>query len=251
MPGFLYYLPGETRKFTRDELDEVGLTYAFDRNPTSNYCRHGPDGKQGMVLASGDTKVGYYADKQTWRRIPGNKADAWVGIYSDDPPTPDDLARSVQLDGHLVALGDGNKWLIPKARAWIEEDGELRWQHTLPQRLARNDDGHWEPQGPTERYARLWEIVTLWGPAQELSWNDAVSCAIDVLRANYTGLGHDEIELLGLLDTDCLRSVLDALGDLSTWEDWLKKKQLDLASTSAGANTSDGEADLTPDIDQL
>jgi len=250
MPGFLYYLPGEARKLTREELDEVGLTYAFDRNPTSNGCRAGPGGKSGMVLASGDTKVGYYPDQQTWKRIPGNKADAWVGIYADSPPGPDDLARDKQLDGHLVELSDGHKWLIPKARQWIEEDGELRWQHTLPQRLARNEQGHWVPCGPVDKYARLAEIVNLWGPSQELSYDDAISCGLDILRANYTGLGFDEVELLSLFDTDCLRVILGALMDQPTWEDRLKKKQADLALTSDGANTSDGETDSTPDTDQ-
>lgn len=265
MAGFLYFLPGETRKFTREKLDEVGLTYAFDRNPTSNGCRGGPDGKQGMVLASGDTKVGYYSDKQTWQRIPGNKADAWVGVYTDDQPKPDDLARSKIVAGHFVELGDGNNWLCPVARGLREEEDQLRWFNALPQGTGLDDKGNWTQTGVLIQHAKLWEIALAWwdsiqgavegesaadkNAAQSVTFdfaglNDA---ALAALVTNYR-LGKAEVVLLGLFTGECTPLVLGALIDWPTFTDWAKKNAEQIA---AGSNIDDGRAADTEDTDQL
>ena len=46
----------------------------------------------------------------------------WVGYWNDDKPTPGDLARTQQIDGHYVPT-DAGEWLVPLARQFQPIDG--------------------------------------------------------------------------------------------------------------------------------
>ena len=228
----------------------------------------GPGGSPGTVLGlasqiSAD-QCRYQPDQQEWIR--GTCDGVWVGRWRDAPPPgPADLARPDQIQGHAVELVDGQTWLVPVARGWLEQDGELRWYVALPQRLERRD-GTWQAGGVLPRYARLWQIAERW-EAQwaaayaaavaresgdetdqaetgetllrlELPLSDAADLAAEVLGANYR-VTAAEISLLGLFADATPAAVLDALIDRPTRLAWCKKK---LQSAPDTPSTSDGDA---------
>lgn len=82
----------------------------------------GPSGGPGLFVSwpkSGELRDEYSPDWQTWRpAIAWDDLAAgryWVGITTDDPPTPKDLAWKTQAAGQSVKLGDGNFWEVPYA----------------------------------------------------------------------------------------------------------------------------------------
>ncbi len=81
--SFLYYLPQQTDRLTLDDLAAAGLRYAFESAAFGRrQCRTGPAGNSpGVIAAVGDAnQIGYFPDKQTWRKVPGTQA--WVGMYT-------------------------------------------------------------------------------------------------------------------------------------------------------------------------
>ncbi|MFA7254127.1 MAG: hypothetical protein WC107_06270 [Patescibacteria group bacterium] len=264
MAGFLYYIPGKTDAITRDEIVAAGLAYALGPEVRKVTVLRGPDGCQGVVVVDPQSVAGertaYRQSEQQWRKSP--HGDAWVGMYADSRPVPEILAREKQIDGHLVALLDGNPWLVPVARGWTEEDGELRWYHTLPRRSELAADGSWCPGRVVERLAPLWSVAQRWlvatvGAANEVDSDTRIvsfdfsgvhRAAVDVLKENYR-IGEAEASMLGVLSKEACREILDALVDRPTMERWLKKKR-QTTTTLVGSTTVDGSAATTGDTGQ-
>lgn len=250
MAGLLYHLPGKQATTLR-ELRGGDLAYAFERGAdlVSRGAGSGPDQAAGLTVADGRFlaagRVGYYPEKQTWVRIPGS--DAWVGFYRDDRPQPTDLARDEQIPGHLVWLGDDQQWEIPVARGWLD-DGEASGPYqALPSSTALSEDGEWIRGGVVLRYQALWELALRWWDAfvgalpdgaqqveaEEVKiafeFAELADGAVTALAANYR-LGRAEASLLGLLNDQTMREVLDALIDRPTLDNWLKKKADSIAA---------------------
>ena len=80
-------------------------------------------------------------------------------VIDDLPPNDADLARPKQLAGHNVTLADGRPWLVPIARAYGEEDGDLRWFVALPQRSVLGADGRWTEGDVLPRSGRLSNLM--------------------------------------------------------------------------------------------
>lgn len=252
MAGLLYYLPKLTRDVQWKDLPALGVGHAFDGD---GFCpceilAGGPDSGNGVVIADSKTvsKVGYYKDQQTWRKIPGS--DAWVGMVTDSLPNPADLVRDQVLSGHLVKLADGKEWLVPIARGSQEEGDELRWTMSLPTAPTTVDeDGKWVRGDVSETYRPLWEIAMrfwdAWFAAEEIEGEDKATILFDdlndaallALATNYR-VGKAETSLLGLFDSSCITDILLALIDWPTRLAWSKKKQ-----DADGLSSADGEAD--------
>jgi hypothetical protein len=248
----LYFVPGGTLGVDRPQLIEAGIGYAFE-GPTigRRQVTCGPSGNPGLIMAADppeDAAVGYYPDRQRWQAIAGSAA--WVGLETERPPTPDELSRAQPLRGHWIGLADDQQYLVPTARCWVEEDGELRWVHGLPRTSQLDAEGRWSAGEILPRYATLWQYAVRWEEArfgvsldeptkpikdaQELSFQDAHQAAVVALAANYR-LGPTEVSLLGLLTAELAVTVLDALIDLPTREAWVKKKLArDGTSTAVG-----------------
>ena len=248
MPGLLYYLPG-LEGLTLDHTAEVGLAHAFEADCT---CRRvmasGPDGGAGVIAVDHrrQPEPGYFADKQTWIKIPGNKTGAWVGRYTDRPVLPEDLARQEQLDGHLVRLADGQEWLVPVARGCGEtRDGQPVLYQAVPTRIALDAEGNWIDGEVIDRFRPLWSIATEWWdrfmaigksaaeeapePEEKFDFVRRADAAVEVLAINYR-LARAEVALLGLFDGETARSVLDAIVDMPTIQEWIKKNRPDSAA---------------------
>ena len=259
MSGFLYYLPGPCNGVSIEDVRKAGLGYAFDGRGWScpGVMAHGPDGGQGSMAADPNRvdKVGCYPNEQTSRKIPG--LNAYAVLYTDDKPEPNDLARKEQLTGHWVTLADGNEWLCPIARGAVEEDGAIAWTYRVPQVSVLNDAGDFERGGVAEKYIPLWELATRWfdvrmgallesdGETVEFSFDGLLKSAVEVLACNYV-VDAVECDMLGLLTEENAVAILDALIDMPTRMELLKK----IADQHVGLPSEDGLSDDTPDTDQ-
>lgn len=248
MAGFLYFLDRvDAGVVRREQIDKFKLGYAFGDGVASVRCLCGPDGKSGMIVAPDQTDgalMGFFADRQKWFAIP--KTDVCVGCYTDgDAPKPESVARPMQLGGHWLTLGDGQKWLVPVGRGLTEEDGDLRWCHVLPDRTTLDEKGDWVTDGVAAEYVPLWDIATRWATVGETAGDDRVRYdtlhddALAALAINYR-LGRAECALLGLLNTGICRDILDAVVDVPTHRLWLQKKT---SAAAAGSSSSDGLED--------
>jgi hypothetical protein len=247
--SFLYWIP-QANSVTSDQLRDHGLAYAFDGKHTVRGCESGPDGQRGLVVVAGnnqDGKLGYYQTKQTWRRIPSS--ECWCGYYTDERPTPEQLARQEQIPGQWLALDDGNRWLVPKARRMVEVDEWMYPVCLLPTRLSLDADGMWKPGEVKPRYEKLWQLATQYEQAftdavvgQEPDENGMVTVAfeepdelaVSTLQVNYR-VSAVELDLLGIYDYLARRQIINILMDQATWDAWLKKKNI--AADQAGGSS--------------
>lgn len=243
---FQYYFPNR-RSIKLNDLLEAGLGYVFEPETSARTktpftpisVTNGPDGQHGLIVSLSDEHIGYYKDKQTWKQEFG--ADYWVGMWTDSAkrPTPESLARENQIKGQWLRLADGHDWLLPMARHWVEFDGDVISQRTLPTRLTRNSEGEWVPGEVKERYRELWRLATECmqrdsenGPFE---FNEIDNMVIECFRTNYR-MSATEIDLLGIHE-DHLRTKIPAiLLDLDNFEVLWKKKlsTLDTGSSSDG-----------------
>lgn len=270
MAGFLYYIEGATQDVKIADLRCFGLGYAFDSDGdfTASGATRGPGQcGPGIVVANmsrlGERPLGFYPDQQTWSA--GAESSVQIGYYTEDPPTPEDLARRRLLDGHFVTLGDGNDWLIPIARGAGDDDGNIYWYEALPKGMTLNGDRQWVPGDVVSEYAAIWNIAQRWADAvfkvnkPETQDGDVVRVKLDftenmgtaariALSANYR-VDDGEIALLNLFcDERLAYEILNATVDMPRWEALLKKK-LSRASAN-GSNTADGPRAATQLTDQ-
>lgn len=251
--GFLYFVNRAAVAPEPDSLPRLGLAHAFERPPESRQVSTGPGGASGVLLAQPPTDLARFvfkADAQTWRRIPGH-ADTWVGRWNDEAIGPTELARRDMLSGHSVKLGDGQQWLVPVARAYIEDSGELRWYNALPAVWDVDDEGNWVRGAVEKRYAALWNDAEQAADAfsegvrqmadgkMPFDMGDHRGAAVRALGANYR-LGPAEVGMLGLFSDQTAIMVLDALCDGPTRREWAQKKMAELEA--AGSSLSGGEA---------
>lgn len=243
---FLYFLPISGNVVTREQLETLGLGYAFETSPTCAMVPGaGPSGSSGIIVAQGkrakgretlieSAHVGYYPDRQKWRAIPGS--NAWCGHYTDDRrPTRDNLSRDSMIAGKLIELLDGQKWTAPIARQWHEsDDGRVQHTTTLPRSLDVSEQGEWLYTTVVPRYLPLWQLSErVWNyraqslePQELEEWHvqGRFDAACQVLQANYR-VGVTECAMLGLLSTEHVGPILDALIDFETVEAYLAKKK--------------------------
>ena len=246
MSDFYYWIPIERSTNSAGLLARLrtdGLAYAIDERLTSRASDTGPDARRGVTVCRGgneDGQLGWWPERQTWKRVPGT--ELWCGMYTESPPGPDDLRRAEQITGEWVKLDDGNRWLVPMARRWMDVDGELMWAHNLPRRLTLDDNGQWIAGGIKPRYQRLWDLATGYWEAvisgmasEDGSYRfevDVDAVAIAALQVNYH-VGPIELDMLGVFDEQARQRIIDALLDTATWAQWVKKNAPDPAGGSS------------------
>lgn len=255
MNTFLYFVEGLSA-IGIEKIREIGLGYAFDSTiARSHVSGSGPGGNQGIICAISDSRLGFYPDQQTWRRIPSSKVGhsqpVWVGFWNDGKPGPSDLARTEQLRGTTVKLKDNYEWLIPLSRSWTESES---WQTTLPGVLEMDETGNLTSGGIERRYQALWDATLEWFAAKfEVAPNEQGKAIITVpkafewamlaLQQNYR-IGPVEAISLKLFDDLGIKigEVLDAMTDWKTFIEWAVKKNATL-TPDGGLNSLAGEPD--------
>lgn len=232
---FFYWLPFDRQPTSSAAIIEAmkrnGLAYALDDRPTHRTVDSGPDGRRGVVVRNGENKdgrLGYFTDVQTWRRVPS--IDAWCGMFKDDRPTPDDLARKEMVAGDWVRFDDDSSWLVPKARKWFELDGQLRWINNLPQCLTLNDEGQWVQGGIKAKFKRLWDLAVAYEETADadgkylFTVEQLNEMAVATLQVNYR-IGSTELDMLGVYDESIRGRIIDVLLDVTTLVEWSKKNE--------------------------
>lgn len=250
MAGLLYFRPGLVKP-TPDDIRELGLEHAFTRHPASRDCiGKGPSGVPGVVFADpermGNASIGYYDKDQEWRPIPVAEGEpkVWIGWYRDQKPTPADLARVNQLDGHRVALGDGNAWLVPAVQEWTGDDGRTT---KLPRPVTRRGDGVWVYGEVVPKYQAIWTaatkywetiIATMSGAEDPEATRFLGICdfACELMALNYV-VSWMEISALELFIPETAERIADAAVDWPTFKSWFQKKT---EEASAGDDSSPG-----------
>ena len=181
--------------------------------------------------------------RQTWQPLIG--ADGvWIGHYTDQPPTPADLARPEQVAGHWTRLEDDQEWLIPAAHTFPEGTA-------FPQTMRLGADG-WERES-LPRYADLERRAAEFYQACQggeappcMEWADT---ACDALAVNYRidrrGVGH-----LRILSTRSIDRLLGALIDgptIAAATAQLAARKAPDAPEAAPAPDGEATADATPE----
>lgn len=249
MAGFMYFVPGTVGQLTIEHLRERGLAHAFDETP---FCREArgdtPSGTPGLVVGDrrrmGDYAVKLSLDEQTWRKLPG--LDAYVGWYTEAPPTPADLVRPRTLSSFDLTMADGNEWKIPLVRV-CDDEGEC--QSMLPTKYDLNDAGQLVRGQIVAEYAALWDLTQPFWEAMitesDVNDQDCLECAGTVIGHNYY-IGWQEAAIVGLF-SDCVGPaglVAVAVGYFTwqRWQDSKKKTPSDRCLTEQDSDTTDGAA---------
>lgn len=235
--GFMYFAPCELAQV--DEWKQK-VSYAFDSvgTPTTQ-SPTGPGGVCGVIIgdagawAGNEPRLFHVPDTQTWVELPGTDG-MYVGWY--ELPTPDQLARPKQLRGRGVELADGNEWLIPLARYFVECGSDYGFTCALPS-AASYDGEKWSESGPVAKYQPLWDIALRWleemTPEEDgtATVQDDCNDCVSVLGFNYR-LGPIECSVLKLLTADARGEIVATVLDIHTFLEWSKKNE-----TAAGMSS--------------
>ena len=206
----------------------------------------GPAGEAGKIVChptSDDAEICYDSDRQAWRQIPGEQG--FVGWLKGMQMQPEQLARREQIAGQLVTLADGNEWIVPTARAPVEDYGTLRYQVRLPRTMQFDDDGNWIYGDVESRFDRLMTIADKWSAVRfsddddeiDVTVAEATAMAVEALGYNYR-VGPIEVSALRLINQQTVGKILDAVIDFDAWWLLVQKK----TSASEQHNMSDGNA---------
>jgi len=275
--GMVYFIPN-LREASDDDLLKAGLGHAFERLKrgavvTQVGCQHGPAGGQGVLVTAGQGPISYavgdvvessegriVGTNQTW--VKAVRFPWWMGWESAKLPTPAGLARSEQIKGENVELGDGNLWQMPKARAFDVDDSMVQYTLLLPPKLdfvASDDPASEIPGysltvvGVVDRYVELQRLSDrINDPPNEVRSNNVrmaelvIQCARVCLQTNYR-VGVEEIRALGLIDLLVGDKIVRVLNDLDNADLWRQKK---IDADLAGRSSSVGQEVSLPDTVQ-
>lgn len=245
---FLYYRPGQARQVTLDDVQRWGLGYAFDRKPHSAPCMNRtPDGGSGYVFqhqADGEVPQ-MNIDKQTWRKMPGERlgAPVYVGVWNEAKPGPGELAKP-GLPGYVIRLLDGSEWAIPLVRHYRDDKHSV----CLPKLMDFDEEGNPTSGEVVAQYRHLVELtqpvvddllaVYGLGPEQEktLTRQQTAKIAIELLSVNYR-VSIAELALLEVIPDD---STVDAI--CASACDWLElETRLNATDNESKKNDSAGD----------
>lgn len=226
--GLQFYLPAGG--------DKAGLDLA-GRSVSERGVTKGPGGSgPGTVFAVGaNSMIGFYEDEQSWHK--SSDGSHWFGWCNDSRPTPDDLARARQIEGHQVTLADGNDWLIPCVRQFMIGEDATTYHTTLPRTLELDDQGEWIYGDVSGEHRRLYDFgVTWWDfyfanavdgddtePRKPLTVAWTGESCYEALRTNYH-ITREQMAMLALVQSTHESEILGALIDEPTLLAMLQKK---------------------------
>lgn len=259
MAGFLYFKPNHSGpRVTLEKVNEWGLGYAFEQEPT---CRdsalpvaHFKGSVFGVESELEGKAVGVYPEEQTWAKIPNS--NCWVGYYNEHKPKEADLRKNDQLPHYVLPLANGESWNIPKV-VHVNE-GEI--EKNLPCKLDVDDKGKIKRGDPVEKYQYLWKLAEPYidtflvpetGDEFDIDSSDILADAVKFLQVNYR-IGLREAIMLELFPEDLNKIVLVCLCaiDYQTWHAWQESlKKTNDQGEPDGLNSGDGKADSAPATD--
>lgn len=248
--GLVYFLAGPTPP-TPDWARAAGLGYVL--GSSQSMPRNGP----ATIPPAGNgtlwTGTGKPGSRPHWEEHPLRKG-VWVGWDPDCPPKPEDLARPKQQAGHWVKLADGNEWLIPVAR---RPAGGSPFPRRIKFDAAGEPAVDAQPSDAEHRWlweqaCRYWDAVTMAAEAADgqattvqVTVGDTIQLAARALALNYR-LSTAEVSMLGLLSTDLLSPICDALCDWPSLAALMGTAEEPPRPNSAGPARERGPEDSAP-----
>lgn len=210
MAGLLYFLETDSKAITAEQIQALGIGYAFTGPATSCEARSGPGGKAGLCFAeasrSGDRVPGYFADQQEWLQFPkqDGRGTLWVGYWKAAKPKPDELERASLIRGLRLTLKGGETWQVPEVRAY--DDEKKLWASCLPSYIGIDPEtGRMTNGKPLREYRHLWDATSriasdlfeaeAEGRPPTVSDDEMWICAGALLGGNYV-VSHVELSLL-------------------------------------------------------
>lgn len=216
MSGFLYFLPNE-RTYQPTHLVEYGLQHIVDAGVgiLQQQVIRGPGCQPGVLIGAedqwtqGDVK---WSDQLKHRPFPKPHAakQAMCCWLDGKLPAANVLARTKQLPGQYLTLADGNKWLVPHARRWLD-DG--MYASVIPKVIGVDEEtGEYIAKDVAIQYRELNRLAEEYfsaylAAAVQAGVNGQASIVIDdpiafmfaALSANYR-VSATELDVLGAVD---------------------------------------------------
>jgi hypothetical protein len=212
MTQFLYFFPGiPTATVSRQRVAATFANTALrdllrsDKTWAGNAVIYnqclvdGPGGLTGTILAAlppngfpDGVVPAFVRDRQTWVQID----DAWLGWYTDMPPTEQSLRRPQVVSGYLVQLNDDCDWMAPTIRC-VPAGSRV----TLPMCISLSSSGQREYR-VKPGYQHWQELAdSLWQHKFNATMNNGElwDAAGELLSLNYR-IGPKEVDALGLFE---------------------------------------------------
>jgi hypothetical protein len=218
MNTFIYAIPGGN-PVTEQILKAAGLADIFDGQVTQrDYKGTFFEGEPVVLFVPEDCpadKARCHPEKQTWQKSADGKY--WVGIDNETVPGEVDLSRKKQFEGHLVKLGNGEKWLIPIARRFgrgsalpkaliLGSKGELMTEE-LPE--------YAEFSAQVERFWEYFIAAVNKESSREMTPQEQWQLLVRAMQLNYR-ITAEGISLLKLVTTENFNEILEAIIDIPT-----------------------------------
>lgn len=212
MKRFLYFIPDyDGAMIEPGKLGDHGLGHLAGE-VSSRRCVGPTEGSGLLVCLKGDLLPAYDPESQDWQQVDGR----WLGCRRGELPGPEDLVRADGIGGEPVPLEDGSLWLVPIARATVNDV-------TLPKTMGVDADGEFT-LAPISRYQaiaddaeRVWQhYARQQGEdigGEPLTQQDAFRIVVNALAQNYR-VTASEVTVLQLITTHNLAAILDQLVDV-------------------------------------
>jgi len=229
MAGFLYYIPEvDPSQVSPSLLEGRGVTLSLrdlfsnwqpSHNVTVAPIVHGPDGKSGCYVypipQTGNLPRthGYDPETQEWEDCDGY----WLGIDTENRPTPPELIRPTVVSGYEYRLVDDWEWICPVLR-------RPNGTPNIPQSWGENG------QEFVEKVLIQWEWA--WKLSEKI-WNvfigeedierpEAWDICCQLLSINYR-IGKHEITKLGLVTSNNYVQIFQAAVEGELWSHALEE----------------------------
>jgi hypothetical protein len=225
---FLYVLHG-VAQVSQAALDERGLNHLPKADTLiTRGMMDGPEQRACLMVADGRCRpadLRYVPAEQTWQT--SLNGQFWLGFWNDKKPTARTLRRQAVIEGYTVDLGPSGVWAIPLARKFPAGTA-------LPQGLILTAGGLTLREKPEfmdfcQKAERLWRQFMRqmeWiepDAADDLTTQEEWELAAAALGINYH-VGADEINGLGLLDTQTLGQIACKIVDVPALERTLMER---------------------------
>lgn len=252
---FLYFLKDAPAQVN---LTEWGLSHVgTESKKLANRQVAAQHMGNGLLVTRGDTdicRVDPSGDNQVWHKMPkrfvGDR-EIWCGWWLDKMPNATTLARKQQLEGVLVELVGGQKWLVPVLREYTQIEPQLQYRLNLPRQIDCDSDGELTYGRVLKPFDKIWERA-LPEAEQMISyfiatkrWHivspESVFVAGDILGINYH-VSAFEVLKLGLFGDNEAKSTMMVAFDFSKIEERLKNL-ISRSQSSGTSSQSGGEPD--------
>lgn len=231
------FFPGRTSN-GRQCLMDAGLS---DMTSGITEAVNVVNGQQGLFVSWTGT-VSVEPERQQWLSYEG--VPYCVGLWRDQPVTPQDLVRPSVYSGEEIPMGDGQRWLVPTA-VWLPTTKKRvggRWVDVRKAAFDRfwHDSEVWFRRMMTHD-GNLYAAAQSEGLSDDELSNQLTDFVLSALRLNYRLVPEVASELC-LFDTE---TVISALMMVIRWmnvEEVLKQVQEKTDAVEAGLEkkTSDG-----------